>query len=653
MSLTRSAAVGIRSSRRASLHLHATARRLGVTEGSRVTQVAAPRRMAVSRGFATATPNLTSTPTTLVDGQQDESDVVVIGGGVVGLSLACSLISSPSFATSGNSLTLIEASDLDRFRTWAETRQKGGAADEARPHDGIDWENRVIYLTEENRAWLDDIGVSQYLETQRLGPVHSMHVTDGLTGAALDFDIEDGGRTAAEARLGTMVEISNLQQAMIRRLDDAAKQGLPVSVLQGTKVARIDASTGASSKDPWPLLTLDEGSQQRRLRARLLVGADGHNSPVRSYAGIGAFGWDYDRKGLVGTLRHRRPGMAEEQPRTAFQRFLPTGTIAWLPLSEQTSSMVWTLPPKMAEALTKMHRECAATATRQTLPLAHLITAAFRLPYAALNDVLCRIVAQCESPSASPGQDWSWVVGALEEHLIAAAASSSSTPHAPAGLTMTESEVPPPVASVDAKSVASFPLRLSHADAYLGSSLANEADASTSGAAAFTPSFFLDKALALANLKSGGQKGAPDADARPRTALVGDAAHTIHPLAGQGLNLGLADARCLSQALERASERGADLGAHASLSAYPRGRYLANQAVLSAVDHLHWLFVVPPPLSFTGEGHGQAGNGVVQESVARAAIWARSTGFEVLNELGSVKRAITSFAGSTTSSRRR
>lgn len=510
--------------------------------------------------------------------------------------------------------------------------------------------------------------MSQYLDEERLGPIHSMHVTDGLTGAALDFDVNhEGLQMNTQRRMGTMVEISNLQQAMLRYLDEAVqRQATPITILQNTKVSHIEASMGASTKDPWPTLTLnDDGAQKpQKMRARLLVGADGHNSPVRSYAGIGAFGWSYDRKGLVGTLRHRSSAAgfsAEEEDgdfqstRTAFQRFLPTGTIAWLPLSDNTSSMVWTLPPKTAEALTKMHR-ATAIQNGQTSPLAHLITAAFRLPFAALDEVLQRIVAQGEGPNQD--EDWSWVVASLEEHLIASFSASSSS--ANLGTAMTESEVPPPVASVDIKSVASFPLRLSHADAYLGSSLADEADVSTSGAAALTPSFFLNKTLTLLNLNNasgssgiGKDNNGADVIARARTALVGDAAHTIHPLAGQGLNLGLADARSLSETLERASERGADLGTHSSLSEYPRDRYLANQAVLSAVDHLHWLFVVPPPrehLSAAAESH--AADGVVQDNLSRAVIWARSTGFEVLNELGVVKRAITSFAGSSSSKRR-
>ena len=109
-----------------------------------------------------------------------------------------------------------------------------------------------------------------------------------------------------------------------------------------------------------------------------------------------------------------------------------------------------------------------------------------------------------------------------------------------------------------------------------------------------------------------------------RTVLVGDAAHTVHPLAGQGLNLGLADSRSLSTLLTRLALQGADLGAYLSLKPYPKERYLANHAVLSACDHLASLYARTDPVS----------------------VWARSTGVEVLNELGPVKDLIMRRAGS-------
>ncbi|CAD6951652.1 unnamed protein product [Tilletia laevis] len=72
-----------------------------------------------------------------------------------------------------------------------------------------------------------------------------------------------------------------------------------------------------------------EQPQHQQLCTRLLIGADGHNSPVRQYASIRTFGHDYNQRGLVGTLRCR-PGTVGH---TAHQRFLPSGPIAFLPVS--------------------------------------------------------------------------------------------------------------------------------------------------------------------------------------------------------------------------------------------------------------------------------------------------------------------------------
>lgn len=147
---------------------------------------------------------------------------------------------------------------------------------------------------------------------------------------------------------------------------------------------------------------------------------------------------------------------------------------------------------------------------------------------------------------------------------------------------------PPEVTYVQPGTVASFPYRYAHAMQYLG-----DVNAETQ-----MPS---------------------------RTALVGDAAHVMHPLAGQGLNAGLGDVGSLADTLEHAVREGADIGHIDSLRSYPRQRYAANQALMSAVDKLHKLYA----------------------REERPIVWARSTGVEVLNELPTIKRLMMAAGGSS------
>jgi ubiquinone biosynthesis monooxygenase Coq6 len=127
--------------------------------------------------------------------------------------------------------------------------------------------------------------------------------------------------------------------------------------------------------------------------------------------------------------------------------------------------------------------------------------------------------------------------------------------------------------------------------------------------------------------------------------LVGDAAHTVHPLSGQGLNMGLADAKALTKCIEEAVLNGGDIGSsfpiltqlklkvgklhkkkigsYTSLIPYSRARYFENHKLLSATDKLHKLYstTLPP------------------------VVWARSVGLEVVNEWSALKGALMGEAG--------
>jgi ubiquinone biosynthesis monooxygenase Coq6 len=107
-------------------------------------------------------------------------------------------------------------------------------------------------------------------------------------------------------------------------------------------------------------------------------------------------------------------------------------------------------------------------------------------------------------------------------------------------------KIPGKVIGVQEGSVASFPLKMRHADTYIGE----------------------------------------------RVALVGDAAHTIHPLAGQGLNQGQGDVESLVKTLQYAVEHGQDIGATMSLEPYNAERYAQNHVLLGVVDKLHKLYAV-------------------------------------------------------------
>ncbi|KAH9273966.1 hypothetical protein BASA83_003601 [Batrachochytrium salamandrivorans] len=94
----------------------------------------------------------------------------------------------------------------------------------------------------------------------------------------------------------------------------------------------------------------------------------------------------------------------------------------------------------------------------------------------------------------------------------------------------------------------------------------------------------------------------PDAYTGRRVALIGDAAHTIHPLAGQGLNLGLADAQALSKAIVDAAKHGGDLGSDVVCDVYARERFAKSLSMLGAVDGVSRVFGGMLPSSLRGMG---------------------------------------------------
>jgi 2-octaprenyl-3-methyl-6-methoxy-1,4-benzoquinol hydroxylase/2-octaprenylphenol hydroxylase len=337
-------------------------------------------------------------------------DVAVVGGGMVGAATALAL------AGSGFSVALIDAREP---ADWA-------AADEV--------DLRVVGLAPSSVALLDQLGVWSRIREARASAYERMHVWDAENGAAIHFDAADEGRDV----LGYIVENSLVQATLWHALDDAGvRRIVPAEVIAYTM--REDRAQ----------LDLADGQV---VTARLVVAADGAESALRAMVGIGTHGRDYAQRAVVAHVE-----TTEAHQRTAWQRFLPSGPLAFLPLADGRSSIVWSLPDTEAKRVLALDDE----AFRQALGVA----SDFRFG---------------------------------------------------------------PIRTVSRR--AAFPLRLKLAERY--------------------------------------EVG--------RVVLLGDAAHAVHPLAGQGVNLGLRDVAELRDTLVEAREAGRDFAATHVLRRYARRRRSAD-----------------------------------------------------------------------------
>ena len=229
--------------------------------------------------------------------------VLVLGGGVVGLSAALAM------AARGYSVAVLDAGSLE-----VDTSQT---------------DLRVYAINHASQTLLEELGAWKYLEQKRLAPYGHMHVWDGINGGAIDFD----SREVAAPYLGTIIEESLLRDALLKQTANQKNISLfPNSCIEEVRseAERISIS-----------------SQQREWEGQLLMVADGANSPTRKKLQVELTHWSYNQHAVVAAVE-----VEKEHQNTAYQIFNLNGPLAFLPLPDpHQCSIVWSTDPVHAEEL--------------------------------------------------------------------------------------------------------------------------------------------------------------------------------------------------------------------------------------------------------------------------------------------------------------
>lgn len=359
--------------------------------------------------------------------EKNHYDIIIVGAGMVGATLACGLAEEAEQLK----IALIDANE-PKF-DW----------------DKNSYDMRVSAITRASQKLLTNIGAWEKIVEQRVSPYQDMFVWDAGAKGELHFDSADMGETD----LGHIIE----NRVIVKALHQRIKEFPQIELLCPAKLKNIEFNEDQTQ------VTLADKTE---LTASLIVAADGTRSWVRQQADIAVKGWDFDQAALVTTVKTEK-----YHQDTAWQRFLSTGPLAFLPLTDGYSSIVWSTSPDEAKRLTEISED----------DFANEIEYAFESKLGKIESVAARAI---------------------------------------------------------------FPLRLFETLNYV----------------------------------------------KPRLALVGDAAHTIHPLAGQGVNLGLADAASLMEVVVDALNNKKDIGNLKVLRRYERWRRADNRSMLLAMDGLKRLF---------------------------------------------------------------
>ncbi len=241
----------------------------------------------------------------------EKVDIVVGGGGYVGLSIAVAIVSAaPHLRVMVVDLAPVEALEMDE-------RASAIAAAASRMLDQLGiWENLLVHAQ----------------------PINKMIVTDSKLNDVtrpVFLTFADNRRTGDDEAAKPFAHMMPNRE-LVKALREKA-EGLGIILVNG------DAVSGFENSDVAVSVSLASGSE---VEARLLVAADGVRSRLRDQAGIKTVHWSYDQMGIVTTVEHERPhnGVAEEH-------FLPAGPFAILPLSGNRSSLVWTERTRDAERI--------------------------------------------------------------------------------------------------------------------------------------------------------------------------------------------------------------------------------------------------------------------------------------------------------------
>lgn len=392
---------------------------------------------------------------------KSDFDLLIIGGGMVGACLA-------ALAATNRELSQLRIALLE-------------AHPPTQPPPEREVDLRVSAVSRASQRILDSAGCWSKISPHHLSAYTDMMVWDATGRPSGPGAIHFSASATSEPDLGHIIENRRLQWAIY----ESAALRDRVTLLRA-QLSQLELG------DDQVVAVLADG---RRLTAGLIVGADGADSPSRKLAGIETRGWAYDQRAFVTHV-----GTEHSHGHTAWQRFLPAGPIAFLPLADGRSSIVWTTTPDHAQQLVNCPAEQLA---------AELET--------ALGGVLGKIVVS--GPRAQ------------------------------------------------------FPLRLTHAREYC----------------------------------------------KPRFVLVGDAAHAVHPLAGQGVNLGFLDCAALVETLATELSVSGNTDAMSELRVlrrYERWRKSENAVALGLIDGLNRLFSNASP----------------------ALTWARRLGLSAVNRSSIAKR---------------